>query len=136
MNEREIDVLFHAMGYGPHGQVRERGRNHYVAGGDDEVACRALAERGLMRFFRQDALTGGDPAFIVTTQGQQVVDDLAAEISDLVAANTPKMTRSQERYDRYLRQDPDLSFGEWLKRGFDRPKPRDPFADHDYSLDY
>jgi hypothetical protein len=104
----ELHILQHALGVDQHGRG-DQYRSHFVtgAGSDDHPICMALTERGLMK--RWDGATlsfGGDDFFRVTDAGRAYV----AEHSPA----PPKLTRSQQRYQRYLDADSNLTFRDWL----------------------
>ena len=111
MTPRQLEILQHSLGVDQYGQGRQY-RNHFYAGGLDVTTCRELAEIGLMREFASSPLTGGDPAFFVTSEGKR---KMAEE-----SPPPPKRTRAQQRYDDYLKEDSSMTFGEWIKR---RSKP-------------
>lgn len=108
---KRLHILQHSLGVDRYGQGRQY-RNHFVTdeGSSDYQHCMALVEAGLMTRRPGNALSGGDDIFIVTRAG-----------IDFVSANSPKpprLTRSQQRYENWLREDGNMRFGEWLKRGY------------------
>ena len=81
-------------------------RNHFCAGGQDADTCRELIALGYMQ---QHATTDSLPYFncSVTDAGKAAV---RAE-----SLKPPKLTRSQQRYRRYLEADTGFSFREYLE---------------------
>ena len=104
--QEQLAILQHALGVDQYGQGRMY-RNHFCAGGDDERICRELVALGLMRVFAPN----GDilPYYncAVTEAGKQAVRDHSPK--------PPKLTRSQQRYRRFLEADTGYSFREWLR---------------------
>jgi hypothetical protein len=111
LTTRQLEILQHALGVDQYGQG-EMYRNHFCAGGDDEATCRELVALGFMRLWSNaDPNTGETPGFpyyncSVTESGK------AAMLAQSPLA--PKLTRSQERYRRFLNADSGMSFKEWL----------------------
>jgi hypothetical protein len=66
-----LDILRHSLGLDERGRGRMY-RNHFCAGGDDAVKCRALVAMGFMVEHPPTQLTGGDPLFVVTAAGKAV----------------------------------------------------------------
>ena len=101
----QLQILQHSLGVDEHGQGRMY-RNHFCAGGNDETICRELVEMGYMRQHRTTEML---PYFncSVTDAGK------AAMLRESPAP--PKLSRSQQRYRKFLDQDSDLSFREWLR---------------------
>lgn len=107
VNERHLQILRHSLGLNYEGRGRQY-RNHFCAGGDDLQSCEELVASGHMARLRVSAmLTGGDPAFCVTELGK------VEAVKGVV-----RLSRSKQRYMRYLRSNCDMSFGEWLKGGY------------------
>ena len=108
---RKLEILQHALGVDRYGQGTQY-RSHFVTGvgSTDHPDCMALYEAGLMS--RRDGATlpfGGDDLFHVTDAGRAYVAEHSPP--------PPKLTRSQQRYRRYLDADCSLSFGEYIARG-------------------
>ncbi|WP_443096796.1 hypothetical protein ACTT2I_05155 [Stenotrophomonas sp. PUT21] len=106
--DAELQILRHALGIGDAGWERSH-RNHFVTGegGDDHLHCMALVARGFMVQRAGNAITGGDDLFKVTDAGRAAVQK-----------HTPpprKLTRSQRRYQQFLRYDGGVTFGEYLR---------------------
>lgn len=107
-----LHILQHALGrnqYGKNPDGRADYRNHFCAGegSADFAMCRDAVALGLMRECPPREISGGDYIFVVTDAGMAYI-----------ASNSqpePKVTRGQQRYKRFLRTDPGLSFGEWLR---------------------
>lgn len=106
IDPRMLEILQHTVGANQFGQ-RRCDRNHYVAGADDAVLCRALVALGLMIESPSSELTGGDPLFRATDAGKSVVFNQSPA--------PPKSSRSAKRYAAFLNQDSGMKFGEWLR---------------------
>lgn len=110
MTTQHLHILHHSLGLDQYGQGNQY-RNHFVTGegSKDHSACMELVDAGLMTRRSGNPLTGGDDLFIVTTKG-----------IEFVALNGPapppraKLSRSQKRYQAFLRADTGLSFAEWI----------------------
>lgn len=108
MTSRQLEILQHAVGADQYGHTqRFAERNHFCAGVGDEPDCRELIAMGYMR---QHETTAWLPYFncSVTDAGRAAMREASPE--------TPKLTRSQLRYQRFLDADTGESFGEWLRR--------------------
>ncbi|MBA0329591.1 hypothetical protein D7U76_15630 [Stenotrophomonas maltophilia] len=105
--EAELQILRHALGVGDGGLERSY-RSHFVTGprGTDHQHCMALVERGFMARRAGNALTGGSDLFNVTQAGRAAVQEHTPP---------PKLTRSQQRYQQFLRYDGGVTFGEYLR---------------------
>lgn len=105
LSTSQLEILQHSLGVDKYGRG-EMYRNFFCAGGDDEPTCRELVGLGLMR---QHPTTETYPYFncSVTELGKQAVREQSPK--------PPKLTRSQQRYRRFLDADSGLSFGEWLR---------------------
>ena len=118
MNRELLQILQHSLGVDQYGQGRQY-RNHFCAGGDDVEKCEALCRLGFM--FRQGPreISGGDPIYWVTDEGK------AAMLKE--SPPPPKLSRSQKRYQAYLRvADCFESFGSYLKDLGRRMKGEEP----------
>jgi len=106
--DAELHILRHALGVGESGRERSY-RNHFVTGegGADHRNCMALVERGFMVQRAGNAITGGDDLFTVTDAGRAAVHEHAPP--------PPKLTRSKQRYQQFLRYDGGVTFGEYLR---------------------
>ena len=104
MTQQHLEILQHALGVDQYGRGQQY-RNRFCAGERDEPACRELIALGYMQQHRTTELF---PYFncSVTETGQLAM--LAASPAP------PKLTRSQQRYRRFLAADSDMSFKEWL----------------------
>jgi hypothetical protein len=104
LTARQLEILQHALGVDEYGRGQMY-RNHFCAGGSDEDVCRELVALGFMETFSRSWL----PYYncIVTAAGRSAM--LAQ------SPTPPRLTRAQERYQRFLRADSGVSFGEWLK---------------------
>jgi len=118
ITKQQLEILQHSLGLDKFGRChyyrdgRELygfmpNRNHYCAGGSDEDVCRELVALGLMK---QHLTTEVFNYYncSVTDDGKRMVREQSPE--------PPKVTRSKARYDRFLRADSGLSFGEWMKQ--------------------
>lgn len=120
---RHLEILQHALGLDKHGLCENYRngrrhydfsphRNHFCAGGDDEVLCRELVSIGYMHTWPGADDAGRVPGYpyfncSVTEAGKEAVRRESPA--------PPKRTRSQERYRDYLDADSGMRFGEWLK---------------------
>lgn len=111
MKPRHLEILQHAIGLGQYGQAEELGhgeynRNHFCAGADDEPDCRELVAAGLMIEHRKTELY---PYYncSVSELGKQAVREHSPK--------PPKLTRSQQRYRRFLAADSGMRFREWIE---------------------
>lgn len=109
LTPKQLHILQHSLGLDDYGRGSFY-RNHYVAGPghhsfDD---CRALVASGLMTERLPTALTGGDSSFHVTEAGKVAVATQSPP--------PPKLSRSQQRYQRYLaaRDALGITFRQWL----------------------
>jgi len=104
----ELHILRHALGVGDGGLERSY-RNHFVTGegGADHQHCMALVTRGYMVQRAGNAITGGDDLFTVTAAGREAVQQNTP--------TPPKLTKSQQRYQKFLRYDGGVTFGEYLR---------------------
>ena len=112
-----LHILQHALGVDRYGRG-DQYRSHFVTGvgSDDYADCLALVGNGLMTRRAGETLPfGGDDLFHVTDAGRAFV----AEHSPAA----PKLTRSQQRYRRYLDADSALSFGEWMRSRYATTPP-------------
>lgn len=114
---KKLDILQHSLGLDQYGGGNQH-RNHFVTGegGINHALCSELVADGLMKNCGSSAITGGDDCFVVTAQG---IDYVA--LNSPVKPPPPKLTRSQQNYQRYLDSECDFSFAEWM--GFGRHKP-------------
>lgn len=106
--EAELQILRHAFGVGD-GGLEHRYRNHFVTGegGADHQHCMVLVARGYMVHRAGNPITGGDDLFMVTDAGREAVQEYSPP--------PPKLTRSQLRYQQFLRYDGGVTFGEYLR---------------------
>ena len=105
MTKEELDIIEHATGrnYNP-----RHDRNYFMAGKDskDLAICRSLTERRFMRGGQAIGWCANDSHFTVTEEGER----------EYLRLRPPrKLTRSQQRYEQYLREDSCMKFGEWLR---------------------
>lgn len=103
---RQLEILQHALGLDKYGQG-ESHRNYFCAGSDDEVICRELVALGLMVEHQR---TTWLPYFNCS------VTDAGKKAAREQSPKPPKLTRSQQRYRRFLnRAYTDMNFQEWLR---------------------
>jgi hypothetical protein len=102
---RQLEILQHSLGLDQYGQGNMY-RNHFCAGGDDEIVCRELVALGYMEQFTRKFL----PYFncLVTDAGKTAVKR--------ESPMPPKLTRGQKNYRAFLDCDFGQKFGEWLKQ--------------------
>jgi hypothetical protein len=103
-----LHILQHALGVDQYGRGTQY-RNHYVSGPscDGFADLRELVAMGLMVEHAPRELFGGDYCFTVTDAGRRALREHSPA--------PPRQTRSQKRYESFLRADSSLSFGEWLR---------------------
>jgi hypothetical protein len=106
LTKEQLAILQHSLGVDEYGRGEMR-RNHFCAGGDDEVVCRELVAMGLMRVFRPNASPFPYYNCTVTEAGKQATREQSPK--------PPKLTRGQQRYRRFLDADSGLGFSEWLR---------------------
>jgi hypothetical protein len=113
MSAVQLHILQHALGLNefglPKDGQRAGHRNYFVTGegSTDFPHCVALVQQGLMTQTHGNSITGGDDVFRVTEAGKQHVAEHSPQ--------PPKLTRSERRYDDFLREDSSLTFGDWLR---------------------
>jgi hypothetical protein len=111
---RILHILQHAIGRDAYGRQTKNGgedyRNHFVAGVDDVITCREAVTMGLMAEHVATPISGGEPWFHVTDAGKAYITEHSPE--------PPKLTRGQQRYQRYLIESDYTgeTFGDWIKR--------------------
>lgn len=104
LTARQLEILQHSLGVDQYGRGRMY-RNHFCAGGGDVAICQELVALGYMNTFEREFLP--DYNCTVTREGKSAM--LAQ------SPKPPKLTRSQQRYRRYLHADAGYSFREWLE---------------------
>ncbi len=121
LTPKQLHILQHALGCDSHGiskcRRRDEGdgcmgyhRNRYVidAHVPDGIECQGLVDMGLMEDRGAQEMCAGMHYYRVTAKGEVVM------VTE--SPKAPKLTRSQQRYRSYLKEDSGyLSFGEWLK---------------------
>lgn len=107
LNKLQLRILQHSLGCDQYGRGCSS-RNHFVTdeSSDDGRACLELVSLGLMTNDGPRALCGGMSVFHVTINGRSQMRFQSPE--------PPPLTRSQRRYEEYLRSDSGASFREWL----------------------
>ena len=124
MKVTSLHIMQHALGLDDFGRTSQGPRyaggstyrNRYVTSDESAagVICNEMVSAGLMTRRDPSEMSGGDPVFCVTDAGRAVV----CACSPL----PPKVSRGRARYLEWLRGSdlcPDVSFGEWLRRGGD-----------------
>jgi len=106
MIENELKILRHSLGTDWEGDLTWH-RNYFDPGGEDIKICESLLARGLMTKAKTAFI--GNNLYYVTEAGKQFVRENIIQ--------KPKLSRSKERYRKYLQEDSCLDFGEWLKKG-------------------
>lgn len=106
-----IQILQHSIGVDQYGQS-EQFRNHFATGPEskDFVDCQALVQAGLMQDNGARKIYGGMHVFTVTALGVDYVD--------FNSPAAPKVSRSKQRYQAYLKSESDEKFGDWLKNPY------------------
>ena len=107
LTPRQLEILQHALGLDKYGQGGMC-RNHFCAGEGDKEICRSLVEIGYMK---NHPTTKWLPYYNCS------VTDAGKEAVRTESPAPPTLTRGQRRYRQYLREDLDVTFGEWLKKG-------------------
>jgi len=104
MTSQQLEILQHSLGVDQYGRGQMY-RNHFCAGGSDEEICRELVAMGFMITFTRTHL----PYYncTVTDEGKKAMLEQSPQ--------PPKLTRSQQRYRRFLKMDTGLSFRDFLK---------------------
>jgi hypothetical protein len=110
VTKAQLHYMQHAFGLDDYGQGSWY-RNHFVSGpGCDnwEALCQ-LVELGMMVRHEPRPLFGGDDSycFVVTEEGKRYVREHSPA--------PPRLSRSAERYRRWLRSGADMPFGDWLR---------------------
>ncbi|MCK9154484.1 MAG: hypothetical protein M0P12_00070 [Paludibacteraceae bacterium] len=107
--ENELKILRHSLGTDWEGNLTWH-RNFYDPAGEDISICESLLAKGYMTKEKTPTAFIGNNLFYVTEKGKQFVRE-----------NEPVkkvLTRSQERYRKFIRENSCLDFGEWLKKGW------------------
>jgi len=99
MNQRLLQILQHTLGADEYGRGNQY-RNHFVAGGKDQVLCEELVVLGFMEKSKRrgapdDELTGGMPCYFVTAAGKQEM------INQSPKPPKPRRTRVFEAWRNY-----------------------------------
>lgn len=107
MTPEQLHILQHALGRDKYGRSERPGndRNHFCAGGKDVPLCEDLIALGYMK---RHATTDLFPYLncSVTPAGRIAMAEASPK--------PPKLTAGQKRYERFLRSNSGLLFGEWL----------------------
>ena len=108
MTTQQLHILQHSLGLDEFSKGRMY-RNNFCTGpgSDDWKDCCELAELGLMYGNGASTITGWDHCFTVTEAGVEAMRE--------ASPNHPKPTRSQLRYQDFLRADSGMKFIEWVR---------------------
>jgi len=105
MTPEQLHILQHSLGLDQYSQGSMY-RNRYVCDPNPEIC--ALVNLGWMGDNGSIEMFGGMHCYYVTDEGKAAM--FAA------TPKPPKISRSRERYLRFLRADSGMNFGEWLKK--------------------
>ena len=109
MTARQLEIIQHALGVDKFGRIPkgfdDYTRNHFCAGERDRPDCEALVMWGFAETFERAYL----PYYNIR------ITELGQAAMRQESPAPPKLTRSQERYQRFLDADSGMKFGEWLK---------------------
>lgn len=108
MTPEHLHILQHALGVNEYGQSSHRPnsddfhgcyRNRFITSPDcpDGLQCQALVSQGLMQDHGSQSLAGGMHCYTVTDAGYLAMKDASPK--------RPKISRSKQRYQRFLRAD-------------------------------
>jgi len=108
LTKDQLQILQHALGHDEFGQP-ECCRNRYISDKDSDLD--ALVNAGFMKS-RALAFAGGMRLYFATDKGHAAMLEQSPK--------PPKLTRGQRRYQDYLANDGNMTFGEWLgiRKGF------------------
>lgn len=107
MTPRQLEIMQHCWGADQYGRRQQfSARNHFCAGPMDEDDCRALIDMGYMREHKR---TEWLPYLNCSCT------DAGVLAMNRESPAPPKLTRSQQRYLRFLSADLGISFREYLK---------------------
>ena len=105
---QQVGLLHHTLGLRV--DSRTPYRNHFVAdaGHHDMPNLQALVGLGLMALSTTPKFcNASDIVFHVTDAGKALAIEMLPPV--------PKLTRSQQRYRDWIREDGEMRFGEWLR---------------------
>lgn len=109
LSKEQLQVLQHSIGADQYGRRERHGERNFFGtdkDGNDGIVCESLVALGLMESLGYRELYQ-ETVYRVTGRGI----DAVAKFSP----SPPKLTRGQQRYLDYIREESSLSFGEWLK---------------------
>lgn len=106
MTARQLEILQHALGADKYGKRPRDSRNYFCAGVADEPDCRELVRLGLMQEHEDREWL---PYYNCSVTG----NGINAMLRESPAP--PTLSRSQQRYRRFLDHDSGLNFREWLQ---------------------
>lgn len=109
LTPEQLHILQHSLGLDKYGQG-SRYRNRYVVGPDCDgfTECQALVKVGYMFDHGAQSMCGGMHCFEVTAAGMDEVS--------IQSPKPPKVSKSKQRYQDFLKSDCGEGFGEWLRR--------------------
>lgn len=103
-----LHILQHSLGVDQYGRGTQY-RNRFITGpgSTDFPKCQELVELGLMKDHGPHPLCREDHLFTVTDEGKTAMH--------MNSPAAPKLSASQQRYQRFLDADSGMSFEDWLK---------------------
>lgn len=107
LTKEQLQILRHTIGADDNGFIRHE-RNSFVTdiSSKDGKLCQSLVRLGLMEGSAVPLwLGGGMTYFTATYEGRMAI-----------VRTRPKRTAGQSRYQQFLDEEPNCSFGEWLKQ--------------------
>lgn len=110
LTKQQLQFIQHSLGCDEYGRGSMY-RNHFVTdeSGADGRVCLQLVAMGLMSNDGPRQLCGGSSVFHVTQEGIE-----AMRAQSPAPPPPKKLTRSQQRYDEYVKADSGLTFKEWM----------------------
>lgn len=104
MKPEHLHILQHSLGVDQYGHGTQY-RNCYFSDPTSDLI--ELCDLGFMADLGSQSLAGGMHCYYVTSEGKKAM----RENSPI----PPQLSRSQQRYRQFLREDSGMTFGEWLK---------------------
>lgn len=104
-----LHILQHSLGVDGYGIGRSY-RNRFVTGpgGDDFSKCGLLVEMGYMEDRGPQEIAGGMHCFVVTPLGESAMRENSPR--------PPKLTKSKQNYQAFLKADCGMTFKQWISR--------------------
>lgn len=107
MTPRQLEIMQHCWGADVYGRrQRFSSCNYFCAGVKDEGDCRALIAMGYMQGHRR---TDSFPYLNCSCT------DVGVLAMNRESPAPPRLTRSQQRYRRFLDADSEMSFRDWIR---------------------